>query len=758
LDLPVPRIAISNRLAETSITGRIFDRLVAHFGKYAVLRLEGISIPIAVSFREYLKTIFSETDITLVVVGKDWFGKYESGRRRIDNPNDLVRVEVEVALQSGMPVVPVLVEGAAMPHADDLPDSLKDLVYRNGQDVDPGRDFDRHFERLIGSMEPILAAAEAARQAEEERRRAAADFQPNFSARMARQAEESRVWDEAVRRAEESRLFDEAERRAKEERRPAEVEPGQQQVEQERQRGKAESREPGGRRHINAEMNGSALRRERTLAVVLGVSDWPRYPEFTSAASFRRSALDIADYLSSPEGPNLPKANIRVQIDVFEDAPEILRGLRRFIRDRREYLKNYGTPATDLLIYYVGHGGFGESDTFFLSVRATDEDDPLGTSITAESLGRLIREDAAGLRTYLVLDCCFAGSVMRVFMSGGGPLGVAGVKLQDALPPQGDPAGETGALPEYGTALFCASGPREPAKAPPDLPYTMFTGSLLEVLREGDAEAPLWLSIDDLQRLVRARLAARFADKAVLPQVYAPQQRRGRVDLVPLFGNPARGAREAGDGSGNPLISLSPATALPGLSTDSAPQRGSPRVAVRRDDPGISNQAASVFKRAGAISTLRKSILGVFFVGIIIMLGYDVYFIIRPHNPPIVNPHTEPTSSDIPPPPRAPDRPVAGKWDVNMSCPGGAALNELGAQFGLGLFARGFQGPPGQTELAMGYISTDTLRVTGYVAFFNGAGNYDVDGTATRNGSSSFAGTGRFGSSTDCKLTIKNVD
>jgi hypothetical protein len=45
----------------------------------------------------------------------------------------------------------------------------------------------------------------------------------------------------------------------------------------------------------------------------------------------------------------------------------------------------YGQPATDLLFYYVGHGGFGEGDTFFLSVRATDEDDPLASSITAAS-------------------------------------------------------------------------------------------------------------------------------------------------------------------------------------------------------------------------------------------------------------------------------------------------------------------------------------------------------------------------------------
>ena len=97
------------------------------------------SIPLGVDFREYINRMLAETDITLVVVGKRWFGT-RKGRRRIDDPADPVRVEVEMALRSRMPVVPVLVEGSAMPNIDQLPDSLKELVYRNGLHVDSGRD------------------------------------------------------------------------------------------------------------------------------------------------------------------------------------------------------------------------------------------------------------------------------------------------------------------------------------------------------------------------------------------------------------------------------------------------------------------------------------------------------------------------------------------------------------------------------------------------------------------------------------------
>jgi hypothetical protein len=196
----MPRIAISYRRDDSAgITGRIFDRLIAQYGSDPVFR-DVDNIPLGVDFREHINSILVQADITLVVVGKRWFGPLPRRRRRIDDPADPVRVEVETALRNGLPVVPVLVEGGAMPNVDQLPDSLREFVYRNGLEVDSGRDFDQHIERLIRSMEPILARRakeleEPARQAEEEKRRAEA----------ARQAEEEKRRAEAARQAEEEK-------------------------------------------------------------------------------------------------------------------------------------------------------------------------------------------------------------------------------------------------------------------------------------------------------------------------------------------------------------------------------------------------------------------------------------------------------------------------------------------------------------------------------------------------------------------------
>jgi TIR domain len=134
----VTRIAISYRRDDSAgITGRIFDRLVALYGPDSVFR-DIDNIPIGVDFREHINRILAQTDITLVVVGKRWSGPLPRRRRRIDDPADPVRVEVETALRNGMPVVPVLVEGGAMPNVDQLPDSLTEFVYATAWRWIPG--------------------------------------------------------------------------------------------------------------------------------------------------------------------------------------------------------------------------------------------------------------------------------------------------------------------------------------------------------------------------------------------------------------------------------------------------------------------------------------------------------------------------------------------------------------------------------------------------------------------------------------------
>ena len=124
-------IFISYRRGETSAyAGRLSDRLRDHFGKGRVF-MDVDSIGIGIDFTEAVMDAMSRCDILLALIGRDWLAVTDSGgRRRIDNPDDWVRIEIETALQRGIRIVPVLIDGAALPQGQDLPLSLQPLTHR----------------------------------------------------------------------------------------------------------------------------------------------------------------------------------------------------------------------------------------------------------------------------------------------------------------------------------------------------------------------------------------------------------------------------------------------------------------------------------------------------------------------------------------------------------------------------------------------------------------------------------------------------
>jgi len=152
----MPKIIISYRRADSGvITGRIRDRLVEHYGEDSIF-MDIDNIPFGMDFRKNIAEALAKNDLLLAVIGPDWLGATSSGLGRIHDLNDPVRVEIETALQRGIPTIPVLVSGADMPKGDDLPDALKSLSFHNAAEVDSGRDFHAHMDRLIRSMDAAL--------------------------------------------------------------------------------------------------------------------------------------------------------------------------------------------------------------------------------------------------------------------------------------------------------------------------------------------------------------------------------------------------------------------------------------------------------------------------------------------------------------------------------------------------------------------------------------------------------------------------
>lgn len=137
------------------VTGRIYDRLVQRFGKAQVFK-DVDSIPLGVDFREHLGNVVGRCSVVLVVIGDRWLNAGAPGARRLDDVADFVRIEIESALERRIPVVPVLVRGAAIPGDSDLPQTLRPLAYRNGIAVRPDPDFHRDMDRLITGLESHL--------------------------------------------------------------------------------------------------------------------------------------------------------------------------------------------------------------------------------------------------------------------------------------------------------------------------------------------------------------------------------------------------------------------------------------------------------------------------------------------------------------------------------------------------------------------------------------------------------------------------
>lgn len=152
-------IFVSYRREDSAdVTGRLCDALEREFGAENIFR-DVDSIPLGVDFRDHLGAAVQRCRVLLAVIGRNWAGPVDDGSRRIDDPADFVRVEIEAAIARGVPVIPLLVGQATMPKADALPAELAPLAYRNGMSLRPDPDFRNDVARLCRDLRTHLTGA-----------------------------------------------------------------------------------------------------------------------------------------------------------------------------------------------------------------------------------------------------------------------------------------------------------------------------------------------------------------------------------------------------------------------------------------------------------------------------------------------------------------------------------------------------------------------------------------------------------------------
>lgn len=159
------RIFLNYRRDDTAgHAGRLYDALAARFGRDSVF-IDIDAIDLGAAYAEVIHDAVTSCDVVIAMIGRNWLAVADdSGRRRLDQPNDFVRLELESALGRDVYVIPACVQGASIPPSDDLPPTLAPLAGRQGFELrdtawhdDVGR-LIRRLERLDGEAGQRAAA------------------------------------------------------------------------------------------------------------------------------------------------------------------------------------------------------------------------------------------------------------------------------------------------------------------------------------------------------------------------------------------------------------------------------------------------------------------------------------------------------------------------------------------------------------------------------------------------------------------------
>lgn len=157
----MPSIFINYRRNDSEgEAGRLFDELAHRFGERFVF-MDVAAIEPGRDFRKAIDQSVASCSVLLAMIGVEWGdSKDPHGSRRLDDPSDFVRMEVASALRRDIPVIPVLVRGAKMPRADQLPEDLKELAFRNAVELTHAR-WKSDVQVLVRALEPYMQAAQS---------------------------------------------------------------------------------------------------------------------------------------------------------------------------------------------------------------------------------------------------------------------------------------------------------------------------------------------------------------------------------------------------------------------------------------------------------------------------------------------------------------------------------------------------------------------------------------------------------------------
>jgi hypothetical protein len=152
----VSGIVISYRRYDSEgSAGRLYDRLIRRYDPKLIF-MDFYSIEAAADWKKTIRETVSNSDVLIAVIGPRWLSvRDDAGRRRLDDHNDYVRAEIQLALEREIPVLPVLVQGASMVDSADLPSELAGLTDAQAVRLDT-KYFDRDIQDLYQFIDTVV--------------------------------------------------------------------------------------------------------------------------------------------------------------------------------------------------------------------------------------------------------------------------------------------------------------------------------------------------------------------------------------------------------------------------------------------------------------------------------------------------------------------------------------------------------------------------------------------------------------------------
>ena len=284
--------------------------------------------------------------------------------------------------------------------------------------------------------------------------------------------------------------------------------------------------------------------------VIAGASTWPNLPSISSGGSseeidevklkFRNSHASLVSTLCS-NSVGLKEDNILDLFDSDHSSVEMWKEISAWLSSRK---KTEADSTIDVFFYYIGHGDFYGDNIYYLPIKSTEESLRSATGLSIDTLKEVLYKGNRRSRRYVFLDSCYSGAAFTNLQSSVAPT----IRMEFA---KGISSTQrrirSNRLPKSGTTLICATSHNKVARIMEHKKYTMFTGSIIDVLANGTSSyGSSYFSIRSLTDAIWEYIES-TDERKVRPMVYSPDQSDGDISEIPVFRNHAYSSDMADD-------------------------------------------------------------------------------------------------------------------------------------------------------------------------------------------------------------------